>query len=199
MDSEPLSQGTMLLLKTYLLFGLISHKILWEVLKRRHRSSARTNDPVPPAKRLVKLVKILVLAGIIVQTMLPDILPITQSPALLRLSGVIIFTLGLGIALSARIQLGKNWSDIEDGSILEKHIVVSQGIYRYIKHPIYVGDILLLIGLQLCLNSWLLLGVLLLIPFVASQAIREEMQLVNALPGYAAYAARTKRFIPFVV
>ena len=85
------------------------------------------------------------------------------------------------------------------GWIADRHAVVSSGIYRYIRHPIYTGDILLLLGLELCLNSWLVLGLALLVPAVAVQAIKEEQKLVDALPDYASYIRRTKRFIPFLV
>jgi protein-S-isoprenylcysteine O-methyltransferase Ste14 len=77
--------------------------------------------------------------------------------------------------------------------------VVAYGVFRYIRHPIYVGDLLLLLGLELSLNSWLVLAVVCMIPGVLRQAVREERMLVIALPGYAAYCARTKRFIPFLV
>jgi protein-S-isoprenylcysteine O-methyltransferase Ste14 len=77
--------------------------------------------------------------------------------------------------------------------------VVSKGLYRFIRHPIYVGDLLLLIGLELSLNSWLVLGVILLLPVVIRQAVSEEKMLMRSLPGYETYCARTKRFIPFLI
>jgi protein-S-isoprenylcysteine O-methyltransferase Ste14 len=169
-------------------------------MKRRAGSSQPPGISLPLKTRLVKLVKLLILAAIIAQTVLPmDILPISAEPAALRLAGLAIFTLGLLTAVAARIQLGANWSDIEEGKIADRHAVVSSGIYGYIRHPIYTGDILLLLGLELCLNSWLVLGLAVLIPVVARQAIREEQKLVSALPDYADYIRRTKRFIPFLV
>jgi protein-S-isoprenylcysteine O-methyltransferase Ste14 len=99
----------------------------------------------------------------------------------------------------SRLQLGSNWSDIETAKVLRDQAVVAIGVYRYIRHPIYVGDLLLLIGLQLSLNSWLVIAALLISPVVLWQAITEEKMLVESLPGYGAYCMRTKRFIPFVV
>ena len=190
-----------IILKVYLLAGLVFHKVLWETLKRRQGGVQPTGTGrLPLLTRLVKLVKLLILAAILAQTVLPmDILPIAADPAALRLTGLAIFTLGLLTAVAARIQLGSNWSDIEEGKIADRHAVVSSGIYRYIRHPIYTGDILLLLGLELCLNSWLVLGLALLVPAVAVQAIKEEQKLVDALPDYASYIRRTKRFIPFLV
>lgn len=191
---------TIILLKVYLLGGLVLHKVLWETMKRRQHQHQPHHAPLPLKTRLVKFIKLLILAAIIGQTLLPmDLLPISVDSAMIRMAGVIIFTLGLLTAIAARIQLGSNWSDIEEGKIADRHAVVSSGIYGYIRHPIYTGDILLLLGLELCLNSWLVLGLVLLVPVVAMQAIREEQKLVTALPDYAEYIRRTRRFIPFLV
>jgi protein-S-isoprenylcysteine O-methyltransferase Ste14 len=195
-----MSGTSLVILKIYLLAGLIFHKALWEILKRRQGGAETASETTTsPGNRLVKLVKLMILAAIIAQTVLPDFLPISDEPLMLRLTGLCIFTLGLLTAISARVQLGNNWSDIEDGKIANEHAVVSQGIYGYIRHPIYTGDILLLLGLELCLNSWLVLGLVLLVPVVVVQTIKEEQKLVGALPEYADYIRRTKRFIPFVV
>jgi len=194
-----MTETGLIILKVYLVTGLIFHKALWEVMKRRQNVEQATDKPASLASRIVKLVKLTILAGIVIQTVVQDILPISDDPLMIRLTGLVIFTLGLLTAIAARIQLGNNWSDIEDGKIAEKHAVVSSGIYGYIRHPIYTGDILLLIGLELCLNSWLVLGVVVLAPVVAAQAIREEKKLINALPDYEEYTRQTKRFIPFLV
>lgn len=189
----------MILLRACLLAGLIAHKVLWEVMKRRQPGATVSESAPSTSVRLAKLVKLAILLGILAQTLVPDVLPILENAFLLRLVGTLVYTLGLGLAMIARVQLGENWSDIEEGRVQQEHAVKSNGVYRYIKHPIYVGDLLLLVGLELALNSWLVLGVLLMAPFVLAQAIREERKLVRSLPGYADYASRTKRFIPFVV
>lgn len=194
-----MTETGLIILKVYLLTGLIFHKALWEIMKRRQNADPAPGKPASLASRIIKLIKLMILAGIIIQTVVQDILPISDDPLMIRLTGLFIFTLGLLTAVAARVQLGNNWSDIEDGKIANKHAVVSSGIYAYIRHPIYTGDILLLIGLELCLNSWLVLGVVVLAPVVAAQAIREEKKLINALPDYKEYTRQTKRFIPFLV
>jgi protein-S-isoprenylcysteine O-methyltransferase Ste14 len=148
---------------------------------------------------LVKAVKILILVGILVQVWLPDIFPISAEPWFIRLVGTVLFSLGLLTAIMARVQLGNNWSNIETGRVLETQDVVDKGLYGYIRHPIYTGDLLLLIGLELALNSWLVLAALLLCPVVMWKAIKEERMLLQELKGYVEYHRRTKRFIPFVI
>jgi protein-S-isoprenylcysteine O-methyltransferase Ste14 len=103
------------------------------------------------------------------------------------------------MAITGRLQLGRNWSDIETAQVLRGQSVVVHGLFRYIRHPIYVGDLLLLLGLELSLNSWLVMAVVFMMPGVLRQAVHEERMLVDALPGYEAYCARTKRFLPFIV
>jgi len=180
--------------------GLVLHKVLWEVLKRRSTASkspprSSQNTPI----RLLKLGKILVLFFLVIQTLFLNILPISSNPSLLRFLGFTIFLIGLAIAIVGRLQLGDNWVDLEDRQVLPGQMVVSTGIYRYIRHPIYTGDLLLLFGLELALNSWLILAVVALIPIVAKQAIEEEAILSKELPGYTDYCKYSKRFIPFVI
>lgn len=191
----------MILLRLYLLAGLIAHKAVWEILKRRKAPSAEKPAPKPQplTVQLVKTVKVGILLGIVAQTMLPEILPISPEPFSLRVAGIAIYTAGLLIAVIARFQLDNNWSDIETAQVLSHQQVVSNGIYGYVRHPIYVGDILLLFGLELSLNSWLVLGVALMTPVILLQATREEKKLVETLPGYDSYCQNTKRFIPFVI
>jgi protein-S-isoprenylcysteine O-methyltransferase Ste14 len=194
-----------LFLRIYLLTGLVLHKAIWEVLKRRRLSFKGGGQPTSSSSRssfavkLVKVVKIVILIGIAAQTLLPDVLPLTSAPFALRMIGSLIYTLGLLISIFGRLELGENWSAIEATQVFREQKVVAKGLYRLIRHPIYVGDLLLLLGLELTLNSWLVLGVALLVPIVVLQVVREERQLVRSLPGYAAYSAQTKRFIPFII
>jgi protein-S-isoprenylcysteine O-methyltransferase Ste14 len=190
------------MLRAYLFAGLVAHKILWEWLKqpRVGTPAPRVKPDVPLRIRLVKLAKMGILGGIVVQTLAPWYwFPILDAPAALIATGVVIYTIGLGIAIAGRVQLGRNWSDIETAQVLTHQRVVRHGVYRYIRHPIYVGDLLLLLGLELALNSWIVLGVIALTPIVLSRAIREEALLKESLAGYREYCQTSKRFIPFVV
>jgi protein-S-isoprenylcysteine O-methyltransferase Ste14 len=185
------------LLRIYLLCGLIGHKLVWEVLKR---GRPYRHTPAPGGLRLVKAAKMAVLAGILVQSLLPFyVLPLSEAPQALQVAGVLLYTTGLVTAITARWQLGSNWSDIESAGVLDRHEVVAAGAYRYVRHPIYTGDLFLLLGLELALNSWLIVGVVALAAVVFRKAVREEKMLAARLPGYEAYCRRTKRFIPFLV
>jgi protein-S-isoprenylcysteine O-methyltransferase Ste14 len=188
----------MLLLQIYLFSGLVLHKVIWEVL--RLRSDLPTKAATGSARlTVVKLVKITIFIGILIQIWLPDFLPISIDASVIRPTGIALFTLGLMTAIAARIQLGNNWSNIESAKVLADHAVVDKGIYGYVRHPIYTGDLLLLIGLELALNSWFVIGALALCPVVMWKAIKEEKMLLRKLTGYVEYHQRTKRFIPFLI
>jgi protein-S-isoprenylcysteine O-methyltransferase Ste14 len=179
---------------------MVLHKLLWEVMKRGD-GAPKQSDERPAAGQLspVKLAKMGVLGFLLLQTLALNVLPISARPRSLRIVGLMVYLSGLTVAIAGRLGLGNNWVDLEDSKVLPEHAVVSTGVYRYIRHPIYTGDLLLLTGLQLALNSWLVLGVLAPLLVVFRRAVVEERQLVDELPGYAGYQARTKRFIPFVV
>jgi protein-S-isoprenylcysteine O-methyltransferase Ste14 len=192
----------MILLRAYLFAGLVAHKLVWEWLKRHQRSTSAkaAMGDAPLRVRAAKLAKMLVLGGILLQTLTPWYwFPIAADPQRLVAVGVAIYTIGLAVAIAGRVQLGGNWSDIEAAQVLTHQTVVNHGLYRYVRHPIYVGDLLLLAGLEIALNSWLVLGIVVLAPIVLSRAVREEELLKQSLTGYREYCKTSKRFIPFVV
>lgn len=182
-------------LRVVLFAALLARRINLEALKKQ--------GPRPASRRkrvsLAKVVKGGVQLFLAVQTLLLLILPITDHPAGVRAAGCAVFFLGILTTIISRRQLGRSWVDLEEAQILPTHELVTHGIYRYIRHPIYTADLLLFVGLQLALNSWLVLGVIPLLPILFWRTTREEIQLSAAFPGYAEYQGRTKKFIPFVV
>ena len=151
------------------------------------------------AIRLIKGVKVVILLGLVAQVFVPVVLPLWPESALIRWIGAFVFAAGWMTAVAGRVPLGSNWSNIETPDVLTEQRVISHGVYRYIRHPIYVGDLLLLFGLEIALNSWLVIGPLLLAPVVLAKATREENMLRKRLPGYRKYCRNSKRFVPYVV
>jgi protein-S-isoprenylcysteine O-methyltransferase Ste14 len=78
--------------------------------------------------------------------------------------------------------------------------VISTGPYRIVRHPMYAGATLYMIGMPLLLGSWL--GLLVLPLILGALTVRifiEEAALRKGLPGYAQYAARVRyRLVPGV-
>jgi protein-S-isoprenylcysteine O-methyltransferase Ste14 len=78
------------------------------------------------------------------------------------------------------------------------HRVVTTGPYAYVRHPMYAGALLFILGAPLLLDSWWgLLAALILIILVGTRAVLEERTLAAELVGYADYAKRVRyRLIP---
>jgi protein-S-isoprenylcysteine O-methyltransferase Ste14 len=71
--------------------------------------------------------------------------------------------------------------------------VVSDGPYRYVRHPMYSGALLLFVGGPMLLGSqWALVGSALLIVGLIARILGEERVLLQELPGYEAYTQTVK-------
>ncbi len=80
------------------------------------------------------------------------------------------------------------------------HAVISSGPYRYVRHPAYVGMILVVVGAPVMLSSWwaLIPGILSALLVIVRTAL-EDRTLQAELPGYVEYAQRTRyRLVPGV-
>jgi protein-S-isoprenylcysteine O-methyltransferase Ste14 len=80
------------------------------------------------------------------------------------------------------------------------HKVISSGPYAYVRHPMYAGALLYVLGLPLLLGSWWGLATAPLLALMLILRIPlEERTLRAELEGYADYAARTRyRLLPWV-
>jgi protein-S-isoprenylcysteine O-methyltransferase Ste14 len=78
--------------------------------------------------------------------------------------------------------------------------VITTGPYALIRHPMYLGVILMFLATPLALGSWWSLAVFSLLPvFLVFRIQNEEEVLTRELPGYAAYCKKVRyRLIPLV-
>jgi protein-S-isoprenylcysteine O-methyltransferase Ste14 len=78
--------------------------------------------------------------------------------------------------------------------------VISTGLYALVRHPMYVGGIIMFLGLPFSLGSWWgLFGVLIFLPAGIWRIFEEEIFLMKNLPGYSEYQNKVKhRLLPFV-
>jgi protein-S-isoprenylcysteine O-methyltransferase Ste14 len=79
-----------------------------------------------------------------------------------------------------------------------KHQVISTGPYAYVRHPMYAGAVLMILGTPLLLGSWYgLIWAAAMIALLALRAVKEEDTPKAGLEGYDAYAARVRyRLVP---
>jgi protein-S-isoprenylcysteine O-methyltransferase len=105
---------------------------------------------------------------------------------------------GLAFAIWARVHLGRNWSGAV--TIKEDHELIRSGPYALVRHPIYSGILLALLGTVIVLHDtrWLLvfgLGILAL----RLKSLREEEFMAEQFGAeYVQYKQRVKALIPFV-
>ena len=81
-----------------------------------------------------------------------------------------------------------------------KQHVISTGVYGFVRHPLYLGCLLMILGAPLLLGSMygFIIGVIAIIVLVG-RIIGEENMLVNGLEGYEEYKKKVKyRLVPFV-
>jgi len=77
--------------------------------------------------------------------------------------------------------------------------LVTRGLYRYLRHPMYLSQALIAVGAPLTLGCRLTLA--LAVPALLVLTLRtwrEEQALARTFPEYARYAAETARILPFV-
>jgi protein-S-isoprenylcysteine O-methyltransferase Ste14 len=127
----------------------------------------------------------------------PSVAPSLRIPAPYRAVGLIVMWLGLAIRVWAIAELGSAFRttvEVDPGQA-----VVSNGPYRWVRHPSYTGLLLIVSGFGLAVGNWLALAVCVVMPLPALlrriQVEEAELNLVLGDP-YRAYQTRTKRLIP---
>lgn len=147
----------------------------------------------------LRLVVILLIAAVLRSPSQRQFLAETQRAAshsdILGWSGVVLFLVGFGLAIIARWYLGRNWG--MPMSRKEQPELVTGGPYAHLRHPIYTGLILAMLGSAIGVNiSWALVLVPVGAYFIYS-ARREETVMLELFPEqYAAYMARTGMLVP---
>jgi protein-S-isoprenylcysteine O-methyltransferase Ste14 len=111
--------------------------------------------------------------------------------------GLVLFGLGLGFAIWARVHIGRNWGT--PMSQKDDPELVTSGPYHLVRHPIYSGILLASVGTAVALSwFWLIAVVLAGVYFVYSATV-EQRNMVKQFPEtYPAYRRSTKMLVPFV-
>ena len=111
--------------------------------------------------------------------------------------GIVLLVLGGLVSLVAVLHLGSNLTPLPHPK--EGATLVVTGMYRFVRHPIYLGVILMAIGFALFMQGWLtLVEALALVVFFDIKSRREEVWLAEHFPDYAAYQQRVRKLIPFI-
>lgn len=112
--------------------------------------------------------------------------------------GAVVFVFGLAFAIWARVYLGSNWG-MPMTQRAEPELVTS-GPYRFVRHPIYSGLLLAVLGTALATSLVGLVAVVAIGAYFYLSASVEEKNLTATFPTtYPDYRRGTKMLIPFVL
>ena len=113
--------------------------------------------------------------------------------------GIGIFAIALWLFWRSHHDLGKNWSVTLQ--VREDHILITNGIYQSIRHPMYTSIWLWAIAQALLLTNWMagLSGIIAFGTLYFFRVGHEENMMVEQFgEQYQAYRQRTKRLVPFL-
>jgi protein-S-isoprenylcysteine O-methyltransferase Ste14 len=117
---------------------------------------------------------------------------------LMGLSGAVLAAVGVGLAIVARLHLGRNWG--MPVSHKENPELVTTGPYAFVRHPIYGGMLIAMLGSALGESVFWILPLILFGAYFIYSARREEKLMSEQFPQqYPAYIARTKMLLPLLL
>lgn len=124
--------------------------------------------------------------------------PTTPWPLPVTVAGAICIATGITLAIAASLTLGQRslspFPKPKPGAAL-----VQQGVFSAMRHPIYTGLTLLVLGWALAWSSLpAAIGALILLAFFDVKARREERWLEAEFPEYPTYKRRVKKLIPLI-
>jgi protein-S-isoprenylcysteine O-methyltransferase Ste14 len=120
----------------------------------------------------------------------------TSDPWLLGIGLAVLYS-GLTLAIWARLYLGRNWG-VPMSQKIDPELVTT-GPYRTIRHPIYSGIILAMIGTAIAVSPYWLAAVVFSGAYFTYSAFAEERFMAREFPNsYPEYKQSTKRLIPFI-
>ena len=157
----------------------------------------------PLSSRAIHFVPMLVAAALLAAPPRPDgrflfARFVPQSGAV-DLCGSALVIVGLLFSVWARIHLGRNWSGRV--TLKEKHELIRTGPYALVRHPIYTGLLLAILGTAWVVGEWR--GILAFLLMIASYwrklRVEERLMLETFGEAYRRYRERTAALVPFLL
>jgi protein-S-isoprenylcysteine O-methyltransferase Ste14 len=124
--------------------------------------------------------------------------PLFSSKSPMNVAGALIFIIGLAIRLSAAVSLNRSYSWTLE--IRDEHRLVKDGLYRYVRHPVYLGALLSVIAVPIYAASFLgFLFTLTAIPlFIYRMGVEEKMLIEEYGDEYLEFMKATSKLIPHI-
>ena len=114
--------------------------------------------------------------------------------------GYVFVLNGVYISIKAFKDLGYSWTALAYYRIKKNQKLVTNGIFKYSRHPIYMSIILQCVGYELIINSWLFLPMFIFLFLIMNYHINKEEELLMKYYGkeYQIYKNSTKKMFPFI-
>jgi protein-S-isoprenylcysteine O-methyltransferase Ste14 len=165
------------------------------LLERRKRVGPRAEQRA--AQRIIISVGILSLLGVMVFSALDHRFGWSPVPPVVSVVGDVLVALGLFIDL---LVFRENTYGASNIRVEQGQQVISTGPYAIVRHPMYAGVLVMMVGIPLALGSWWgLLVVAVAAPLLIWRTLDEERVLKQELPGYTEYTHHVRyRLVPSV-
>jgi protein-S-isoprenylcysteine O-methyltransferase Ste14 len=110
--------------------------------------------------------------------------------------GLALVVLGLAVSVAARVWLGNNWSGMV--TLKQDHELIRSGPYRWVRHPIYTGLLLAILGSAIAIGEWRGVVALALVAAATLRRIAIEERFLTQQFGaaYARYRADVPALVP---
>lgn len=185
-------------LKAAFLLGIVAQIVIRSPYNRLRQQNRVTIDRVTTQEWVLLW---LLLVGLVISLLyiFTDWLAFAdyQLPTWLGVVGILLLLLSLWLFWRSHVDLGRNWSPTLQ--IIDQHTLVTNGVYHYIRHPMYASQWLFVLAQILLLQNWIAgpANLLLFIPFYFLRVPQEEQMMIEQFGApYRDYMARTGRVVP---
>lgn len=185
------------------LVGLIGSFIYWNISERK-KSLAQKQQGRHTAIVRFNIRTLMPAFGVVLSMQLLTIfdwnLPLsTRVAEVLFVMGHSVFWSGVLLAVWARETLGMSWAHAAEYQIIAGQPLMTKGPYRFIRHPIYTSLVMIVLGIEIALASWLIVIVIPLVVFFTWQAKKEETILIDHFgEEYRLYKNKTGFLLPVI-
>jgi protein-S-isoprenylcysteine O-methyltransferase Ste14 len=163
----------------------------------RRRMNAGPSHETRPIQKVVSAGVALTFFGLLVVAGFDRRFGWSSVPTPLVLIGDVLMVVGLGIAMLVVVQNNYAAANI---TVEADQTVVSTGLYGLVRHPMYFGSLIMMVGTSLALGSyWGLVATAVMAMLFAVRIVDEEKALTDGLAGYREYTEKVhSRLVPLV-
>jgi protein-S-isoprenylcysteine O-methyltransferase Ste14 len=166
------------------------------VLLERRKKFGPTQEQSPVQKVAISI-GVLSILGVFVFSSLAHRFGWSPVPAYGSLVGDVLVALGLMVNLLVFRENSYGGATIET---VADQKVISTGPYALVRHPMYVGVLIMIVGIPLALDAWWGIAIIVVaVPGLIFRILDEEKLLRKDLPGYMEYTQKVRyRLIPYI-